>query len=191
MQEKRLDGMRVAIIVTEDFEQVEMTEPRQTLEQAGAKTTLISPKQGQVRAMNHDDKSDSFNVDLPLNQAKDTDFDAVFLPGGALNADKLRREPQAQDFVRRMDETDRPIAAICHAPWLLIDAGIASGRTLTSYYTLQNDLRNAGAHWLDVEMVRDRNWVSSRRPGDLPAFNRGMIELFAEYWQQVHYRKAA
>ncbi len=191
MQEQRLDGLRVAILVADDFEQSEMTEPRQALEKAGAKTVLISPKQGEVHGMRHDVKADAFKVDMLLDQANPDDFDAVILPGGALNADALRMNRKAQDFVRRMDATDRPIAVICHGPWLLVSTGLANGRTMTSYHTIQDDIRNAGAHWLDIAPVRDRNWVSARSPQDLPAFNQEMIALFAEYKAQMPKRKAA
>lgn len=181
MVENRLDGMRVAIIVATDFEQVEMTQPRQALEQAGAKTVLISTQSGKVRGMNHDQPGDTFDVDMTLDDADPDDFDAVMLPGGALNADSLRMHRKAQDFVRRMDETDRPVAAICHAPWLLVSAGLVSGRDLTSYYTIQDDVRNAGGHWLDLAPVRDGNWVTARSPKDIPDFNPAMIDLFEEF----------
>lgn len=181
MAENRLDGMRVAILVSTDFEQSEMVQPRQALEQAGAKTVLISSQPGKVRGMQHDQPADSFTVDLTLDEANPDDFDAVMLPGGALNADQLRMHRKAQDFVRRLDETDRPIAAICHAPWLLVSAGLVSGRDLTSYYTIQDDIRNAGGHWLDLAPVRDGNWLTARSPKDIPDFNPAMIDLFEEY----------
>ncbi len=180
MQGKRLEGKRVAIIVADDFEQVEMTEPRKALDQMGAKTVLVSPKSGQVTGMNHDVKADSFPVDITLDQANPNDFDAVMLPGGALNADTLRMNPKAQDFVRQMDASGKPMAVICHAPWLLVSAGCVKGRTLTSYYTIQDDIRNAGGNWVDQQMVRDHNWVTSRSPKDLGAFNPAMVALFAE-----------
>lgn len=183
-QQPRLDGLRVAILVTDDFEQVELTEPRRALQEAGAAAQVLAPKTGEVQGMNHDEKADRFPVDLALDRANPDDFDAVFLPGGALNADQLRVHPAAQAFVRRLDETDRPIAAICHAPWLLASAGLVHGRTLTSYHTLADDLRNAGGRWLNVEVALDRNWVTSRGPGDIPAFNRAMIDLFARYAEQ-------
>jgi protease I len=172
--------MRVAILVADDFEQVEMTEPRKALEQAGAKTALVSVKPGTVRGMNHDEKADSFPVDRTLDQASPDDFDAVLLPGGALNADFLRVEPKAQAFVRALDRAGKPLAVICHAPWLLVSAGLVSGRTLTSYHTIQDDIRNAGGTWQDREVVHDRNWVTSRQPDDIPAFNREMLDLFAK-----------
>ncbi len=180
MQKNILDGMRVAIILSDDFEQAEMTEPRKALKQVGATTVLISPKPGQVTGMNHDVKADSFPVDLTLDQANPNDFDAVMLPGGALNADSLRVNPKAQDFVRQMDSSGKPMAVICHAPWLLVSAGLVKGRTLTSYLTIQDDIRNAGGNWVDQEMVRDHNWVTSRSPRDLGAFNPAMVSLFAE-----------
>ena len=179
MQGNTVQGMRVAILVTDDFEQVELTEPKKALDQAGATTKIIAPRPGQVQGVNHDVKADTFPVDMTLDQANPADFDAVLLPGGALNADSLRMEPKAQDFVRQVDSSGRPIAVICHGPWLLVSAGLAKGRTLTSYYTIQDDIRNAGAKWVDQELVRDGNWVSSRSPKDIPAFNKGMTELFS------------
>ncbi len=180
MQERKLDGLRVAIIVNDDFEQVEMVEPRKALQEAGAQTTLIAPKSGQVTGMNHDKQADTFPVEMPLDQADSARFDALLLPGGAINADTLRMNPQAQEFARRMNDAGRPIAVICHAPWLLVSTGLVSGRTLTSWPTIQDDIRNAGGTWEDRAMVRDRNWVTSRGPQDIPAFNEGMIALFAE-----------
>ncbi len=140
---------------------------------------VTSPKPGQVQGMNHDVKADTFPVDMTLDQAKPGDFDAVLLPGGAVNADALRMEPKAQDFVRQAESNGKPIAVICHGPWLLISAGLVKGKTMTSYYTIQDDIRNAGGKWVDQEMVRDGNWVSSRSPKDLPAFNKAMVELFS------------
>ena len=177
----KLNGMRVAILVTDDFEQVEMVEPRMALQKAGATTKIIAPKAGQVTGVNHDQKADSFPVDLTFEQANPDDFDAVLLPGGAINADTLRMEPKAQAFVKAINQSNRPVAVICHAPWLLVSAGCVQGRKLTSYYTIQDDVRNAGGNWVDEQMVRDHNWVSSRSPDDLPAFNQGMVSLFSEY----------
>jgi len=179
MQGNTLSGMRVAILVTDDFEQAELTEPKKALEQAGATTKIISPKSGQVQGMNHDVKADTFPVDMTLDQANPGDFDAVLLPGGAVNADALRMQPKAQDFVRQIESSKKPIAVICHGPWLLVSSGLVKGKKMTSYYTIQDDLRNAGANWVDQEVVRDGNWVSSRSPKDLPAFNKAMIELFS------------
>ena len=173
-----LQGMKVAILVTDDFEQAELMEPRKALQEAGAETTVISPKQGQVQGVKHDEKADKVKVDLQLDQANADNFDAVLLPGGALNADVLRMEKKAQEFVRKIEQAGKPLAVICHGPWLLVSAGLVRGRKMTSYYTIQDDLRNAGANWEDSEVVRDRNWVSSRQPADIPAFNREMIKLF-------------
>ncbi|HZW31280.1 MAG TPA: type 1 glutamine amidotransferase domain-containing protein [Isosphaeraceae bacterium] len=181
MAAERLDGLRVAILVASDFEQVEMTAPRQALIDAGAVTSLIAPSAGEVQGLHHDVRGDRFPVDLTLDAANPDDFDAVLLPGGALNADALRAQHRARAFVRRIDETDRPIAVICHGPWLLASAGLVNGRNLTSYFTIQDDIRNAGGRWLDFPVVRDRNWVSSRCPADIPEFSREMLRLFAEY----------
>jgi protease I len=178
MNDKPLANVRVAILATNDFEQSEMTEPRQALKEAGAQTTLIAPKSGKLQAMKHDIKADYFDVDLVLERANPADFDAVVLPGGALNADALRVDKKAQEFIRRIDEAGKPIAVICHGAWLLVSAGLTKGRILTSYHTIQDDIRNSGGQWVDREVVCDRNWVSSRQPSDLPAFNREMIALF-------------
>lgn len=175
-----LNGLRVAIICTDLFEQAEMTEPRKALDQAGAKTILIAPMKGKVQGVKHDKKADEFQVDLTLDKADAEQFDAVLLPGGAMNADALRMEPKAQEFVRAIDRAGKPIAVICHGPWLLVSAGLTRGRTMTSYHTIQDDVKNSGAHWVDREAVRDGNWVSSRQPDDIPAFNREMISLFFE-----------
>ena len=173
-----LQGLKVAILVTDDFEQAELTEPRKALDEAGAKTTVISPKPGKVQAMKHDEKTEKITVDMALDKANAEDFDAVLLPGGALNADNLRAEMKAQEFVKKIDQAGKPIAVICHGSWLLVSAGLVKGRKMTSYHTIQDDLRNAGAHWEDSEVVSDKNWVSSRQPADIPAFNREMIKLF-------------
>src|ERR1019366_8432707 len=179
MKDKPLPNVPVAILATNDFEQSEMTEPRQALKEAGAQTTLIAPKSGKLQAMKHDIKADCFDVDLVLERANPADFDAVVLPGGALNADALRVDKKAQEFIRRIDEAGKPIAVICHGAWLLVSAGLTKARTLTSYHTIQDDIRNSGGQWVDREVVCDRNWISSRQPSDLPAFNREMIALFS------------
>jgi protease I len=180
MPERKLDGMRVAILVSTDFEQAELEEPMEALEEAGATTNIISTQSGKVTGMKHDEKKDEFDVEFTLDQVSPDEFDAVLLPGGALNADFLRVQRKAQEFVRKFDGAGKPIAIICHAPWLLVSAGLVKGRTLTSYHTIQDDIRNAGGNWQDREVIRDRNWVSSRQPSDIPAFNREMINLFAE-----------
>lgn len=182
-----LSGKRVAILVTEGFEQVEMTRPREALEQAGAKTILIAPKGGEVLAFKHHDKADKFKVELELAKADAAEFDAVLLPGGVINADALRIDRKAQQFVQEMDGAGKPLFVICHGAWLLISAGLVKGRTITSWPTLQDDLRNAGADWVDKECVRDRNWVSSRKPDDLPAFNREIVNAL----EQIRPGKAA
>jgi protease I len=179
-QGNQLDGLKVAILVSDDFEQVEMTAPREALQKAGAQVTLIAPKAGQVTGFHHDQKGDSFPVDQTLDEARAADYDAALLPGGALNADFLRVVPAAQEFVRAMDQAGKPLAVICHAPWLLVSAGLVGGRTLTSYHTIQDDIRNAGGTWQDEAVVHDRNWVTSRQPDDIPAFNAAMITLFAQ-----------
>ena len=180
MEGKPLDGVRVAILATDGVEDAELREPRRALQQAGAETVLFAPKEGSIQSFKHHDKADTFNVDMSLAEADPAQYDAVLLPGGALNADTLRVQTRAQEFVREMDRQAKPIAVICHAPWLLISAGCVRGRSITSYHTIQDDLRNAGAKWQDEEVVRDRNWVSSRQPSDIPAFNREMIQLFSE-----------
>jgi protease I len=180
MANEQLNGLRVAIVCATDFEQAELVGPRQALDDAGAKTVLISPKPGKIWGFNHDEKADQFEVDMSLDRANPDDFDAVLLPGGALNADFLRVQPKAQEFVRNIDKAGKPIAVICHAPWLLVSTGLVKGRHLTSYYTIQDDIRNAGGRWEDKEVIRDRNWVSSRQPQDIPAFNREMLALFSE-----------
>ncbi len=191
MADKVLDGMRVAIVVTDAFEQVEMTEPRRALLDAGVKTVIVAPHGGTVEGVNHREKADAFPVDKTLDEVGAAEFDAVLLPGGALNADALRMEKKAQQFVRESDQARKPLAVICHGPWLLVSAGLVKGRRMTSYHTIQDDIRNAGGLWEDSELVRDRNWVSSRSPKDLPAFNREMIALFSEYWNKAGKRHAA
>ncbi|MDB5078616.1 MAG: hypothetical protein JWP00_540 [Chloroflexi bacterium] len=182
MADTNLNGLRVAILATDYFEQVELTEPKKALDAAGAITKIIAPqpKQGQVTGFNHDTKGDTFKVDMPLEQANPADFDALLLPGGALNADNLRVVEKAQDFARAIDRAQKPIAFICHAPWLLVSAGLTKGRKMTSYHTIKDDIRNSGGQWENTEVVRDKNWVSSRQPDDIPAFNREMLSLFSQ-----------
>jgi protease I len=181
MQKNKLDGLRVAILVYNYFEQVEMTSPRQALEQAGAQVTLISPISGPLTAMYHDvEKGDTFQADMNLDQANANDFGALMIPGGTVNADHLRMNQKAQSFARQFDSSGKPMAAICHGPWLLVSAGLVKGRILTSWPSLQNDIRNAGGTWVDQEVVEDRNWVTSRSPQDLKAFNPAIVSLFAQ-----------
>jgi protease I len=176
----KLNGKRVAILVANGFEQVEMTKPRDALEKAGAQTDLISPEDGTVRGAQHDKPGDDFEVDVALSEAEADTYDALLLPGGVANPDKLRADPEAVKFVKSFVDAGKPIAAICHGPWTLIEAGAVAGRTMTSWPSLRTDLKNAGANWIDQEVVTDRGVVTSRKPDDIPAFNRKMIEEFAE-----------
>ncbi len=184
MANQRLDGFRVAILANDLFEQSELTEPKKALQEAGADVKVISTKAGEIQGVQHDKKDQKVKVDLTLNQASPDDFDALLLPGGAMNADSLRMEKKAQEFARSIDSSGRPIAVICHGPWLLVSAGLAKGRKMTSYHTIQDDVRNAGAEWQDSECIVDRNWVSSRQPTDIPRFNQEMIRLFSEHQQR-------
>ncbi len=176
----KLDGKRVAILVAEGFEQVEMTGPRKALDEAGAQTKIVSPAKGEVQGWNHFRHADRFKVDVPLEQANASEFDALMLPGGVANPDQLRMNPKAVQFVRSFFEEGKPIGVICHGPWTLIEAGVVDGRTMTSWPSLKTDLENAGAKWVDQEVVVDRGLVSSRNPKDIPAFNRKIVEEFAE-----------
>jgi protease I len=176
---KELEGLRVAILVEDAFEQVEMTAPRQALSDAGAETVLISPRADQVRGWKSQTPADSFPVDLPLAQANSADFAALLLPGGVINADTLRLNQQAVEFVREFARSGKPIAAICHGPWMLVEADIVRDRTLTSWPSLQTDIRNAGGNWVDRMTVEDGGLVTSRKPDDIPAFNVAAIALFA------------
>jgi len=178
--QKSLANTRVAILVTDGFEQVELTEPRRALDEAGAKTSIVSPASGTVQGMNHHDKGDRIPVDIPLAQASPDEFDALMLPGGVANPDQLRMNPAAVKFVRAFADAGKPIAAICHGPWMLVEADIVRGRTVTSWPSLQTDLKNAGAKWVDQEVVTDNGLVTSRKPDDIPAFNRKMLEEIAE-----------
>lgn len=178
--QQQLQGKKVAILLTDGFEQVEMTEPRKALQDAGATTHLISPKGGDVKGWDETDWGDSFPVDLPLAGADPNQYDALLLPGGVLNPDTLRTEPKAVQFVQHFFESQKPVAAICHAPIMLIEADVVRGRKLTSFPSIKMDLRNAGANWVDEEVVTDQGLVTSRNPGDIPAFNRKMIEEIRE-----------
>lgn len=175
-----LSGMKVAILAVDGFEQVELTEPRKALEKAGAKTSVISQKSGKIQGFNHVDKADKFDVDATFADAHPDDYDAVLLPGGVVNGDALRIIPEAQRFVNKIAEDGKPIAVICHGPWLLVSAGLVRGRTLTSWPTLEDDIRNAGGKWVDQEVCVDGRMVSSRKPDDLPAFNAKIVEVFAQ-----------
>lgn len=185
-----LNGKKVAILVADGFEQIEMTEPRKALNEAGAETTLVSPAGDKVRGWNHTEWGSQFKVDLPLEQADAEDFDALLLPGGVISPDRLRLQPKAIEFVREFFEAGKPIAAICHGPWTLVEADVVRDRTVTSWPSLKTDLQNAGAHWVDRETVTDHGLVTSRKPDDVPAFNRAMIEEFAK-GRQKRQRRAA
>jgi protease I len=175
-----LNGFRVAVLATNGFEDSELTEPVKALREAGAQVTILAPRPGEIQGVRHDiDKTIKVNVDRTVKSARAEEFDAVHLPGGALNADAMRMVPEVQAFLRAMQDAGKPFAVICHAPWELVSAGLVPGRTLTSYHTIQDDIRNAGGRWVDQEVVEDGNWVSSRQPTDLPAFNRAMIRLFS------------
>lgn len=176
----KLEGKKVAILATDGFEQSELLEPLKALREAGADARIVAPKAGRIKGWNHMQWGEAVDVDLTLDHADANDFDALMLPGGVMNPDHLRMNPQAVQFVKDFAEAQKPIAAICHGPWLLVEAGITLGRRVTSWPSLKTDLRNAGAEWEDAEVVTDRGLVTSRKPDDLPAFNRKMIEEFAE-----------
>jgi protease I len=180
MNNKLLQGRKVAILVADGFEQVELTGPRQALDEAGAETRIVSPAKGQVQGWKHFDKADKFPVDVALDEASPQQFDALLLPGGVANPDQLRMMPRAVEFIRHFVTAGKPIAAICHGLWPLIEAGAVRGRAVTSWPSLKTDLSNAGAKWVDQEVVTDHGLVSSRKPDDIPAFNRKMIEEFGE-----------
>lgn len=175
-----LSSIRVAVIANDGFEEAELTEPVKALREAGARADVVAPKSGKIQAFRHDTKTIQVDVDRTLDEVTPQEYDAVVLPGGALNADSLRMVPRVQSFLEAIDQAGKPMAVICHAPWELVSAGLARGRTMTSYYTIQDDIRNAGATWEDKEVVVDRNLVTSRQPGDLPAFNREMLKLFSQ-----------
>jgi protease I len=175
-----LNGLRVAVLATDGFEQVELTSPVDALTEHGAEVEIVSLHPGRIRGMNHMYPGKKVRVDRTLRTADADDYDALLLPGGLVNPDTLRQSEQALDFVRAFERAGKPIAMICHAPWLLVSAGLVVRRTLTSWPGIRDDVRNAGGIWHDEPLVRDRNWVSSRSPLDLPQFNRGMLELFAE-----------
>ncbi len=174
-----LNNIRIAILASDGFEEAELTEPRRALIEAGAKVDVIAPQSGEIQAFQHHDKSIKVPVDRTLDEAKSSEYDAVMLPGGALNADFMRAQPGVLTFLKEANAAGKPMAVICHAAWELVSAGLAKGRTMTSYHTIQDDLRNAGVNWLDQEVVVDDSLVTSRQPDDLPAFNREMIKLFA------------
>jgi protease I len=175
-----LNGKRIAILATNGFEQAELMEPRRALDEAGARTEVVSPTEGQIKGWKNQNWGDSVPVDVVLSDADPDDYDGLLLPGGVMNPDKLRMDPAAVDFVRAFVDSGKPIAAICHGPWTLVEADAVRGRTLTSWPSLKTDIRNAGGKWVDEEVVTDNGMVTSRKPADIPAFNRKMIEEFTE-----------
>jgi protease I len=180
MANPALQGKKVAILVADGFEQVELLEPRKALDEAGAKTEVVSPASEKVKGWNSRDWGKEVPVDVPIESANPDSYDALLLPGGVMNPDQLRMNPRAVEFVRGFVGSGKPIAAICHGPWTLIEADAIRGRTITSWPSLKTDLRNAGANWVDRESVRDGRLITSRKPSDIPAFNRDMIQLFGE-----------
>jgi protease I len=176
----RLSGKRIAALVDDGFEQVELLDPRKALEAEGATVEVVSPQSDKVKGWKHTDWGDKVKVDVPLEKASADTYDALLLPGGVMNPDRLRINPQAVEFVRAFVRAEKPIAAICHGPWTLIEAGAVQGRRMTSWPSLQTDLRNAGAQWVDETVVVDRGLVTSRKPDDIPAFNAKAIEEFEE-----------
>jgi protease I len=177
---QQLNGRTIAILATDGFEQVELTEPKRAVEQAGATVHVIAPKSGTIRGWDKTDWGEEVAVDLELERARPDAYDGLVLPGGQINPDKLRLEPQAVAFVHAFFEAGKPVGAICHGPWLLVEADVARGRTVTSFPSIRTDLKNAGANWVDREVVVDQGLVTSRKPDDLPAFNAKLIEECAE-----------
>ena len=175
-----LNGKRIAILATNGFEQAELMEPRRALDEAGARTEVVSPTEGQIKGWKNQNWGDSVPVDVVLSDADPDDYDGLLLPGGVMNPDHLRAEPAAVEFVRSFFVAGKPVAAICHGPWTLVEAGVVRGRRMTSYGSIKTDLKNAGADWVDLEVVVDHGLVTSRKPDDIPVFNRKMIEEFAE-----------
>lgn len=180
----KLKGVRIAILATEGVEQIELTKPKKAFEAAGAIVDVISPKaatrEGRIKAWNLSDWGDKIRVDVPLSQAQASRYDALHLPGGVINPDHLRTDPHAVDFVRSFFDHGKPVASICHGPWMLIEADVVRGRTITSWPSLKTDLRNAGANWVNEEVVESDGLVTSRNPGDIPAFNKRAIALFGK-----------
>ncbi|HZS85767.1 MAG TPA: type 1 glutamine amidotransferase domain-containing protein [Stellaceae bacterium] len=175
-----LAGKKVAVVATDGFEQVELTEPRRALMEAGATVHVIAPHDGAIQGFKHHDKADKIKVDRTLDEVSAEEYDALVLPGGALNPDALRTKPQAVSFIRAFFEAKKPVGAICHGPWTLVEADVVRGRKLTSWPSIKTDLKNAGASWVDEEVVVDSGLVTSRKPDDIPAFNRKIVEEFAE-----------
>jgi len=180
MSHEPLKGIRVAILATDGFEQSELLEPRKSLDENGADTQVISLHEGKLRGWNHKEWGEEVAVDRTLDAVDAEEFDALLLPGGVMNPDTLRTQPAAVAFVKAFFESSKPVAAICHGPWTIVEAGAAKGRRMTSWPSLKTDISNGGGHWVDQEVVVDRNLVTSRKPDDLPAFNREILKLFGE-----------
>jgi protease I len=176
-----LKGKRVAILAADGVEQAELLEPKKALEAAGAKTSVVSPEDGKVKGWNEKEWGKTVPVDIPLASAKADQFDALLLPGGVMNPDKLRMTPEAVKFVKAFIDAGKPVASICHGPWTLIEADAVRGRKLTSWPSLKTDIRNAGGNWVDEEVVVDKGLITSRKPADIPAFNREMIRAFSQF----------
>ena len=177
---EKVRGKKVAILATDGFEESELLEPKRMLEEAGIQTTVVAPQAGKIRAWKHTEWGQEMQVDQTLEECEPNDFDALMLPGGVMNPDKLRMEPRAVQFVRAMAESGKPIGAICHGPWMLVEADAVRGRKVTSYPAIQTDLKNAGANWVDEEVVTDQGIVTSRKPDDIPAFAKKLIEEIGE-----------
>jgi protease I len=182
-----LSGKKVAILATDGVEQVELTEPKKHLEDAGATTHVIAPKSGEIKAWKFKEWGDKIKVDKTLDDAKPSDYDALLLPGGVINPDHLRMEPKAVQFVKDFVKSGKPVAAICHGPWTLIEADVVRGKQMTSWPSLQTDLRNAGANWVDEMVVTDGQFITSRKPDDIPDFSKALIDQIAEGKQQQHW----
>jgi protease I len=179
-----LQGRKIAILATDGFEQVELTEPRKALQQAGATTHVISPKSSEIKGWKFAEWGDSIKVDRTLDQVNPSDYDALMLPGGVMNPDHLRMEPKAVEFVKNFARSGKPLAAICHGPWMLVEAGVVRGRRMTSWPSLKTDLINAGANWVDQKVVEDGNLITSRKPDDIPDFSKALINQIAQSQQQ-------
>jgi protease I len=184
----KLKGKKIAILATDGFEQVELTEPRKALDEAGAATVVIAPKPGEIRGWRTKEWGETVKVDKTLGNANPNDYDALVLPGGVMNPDHLRMDPGAVNFVRQFVSSGKPIAAICHGPWMLLEAGAVSGKTITSWPSLKTDLKNAGANWVDQEVAIDGTFITSRKPDDIPAFSRAVIDTVS---RGVHNVRAA
>jgi len=182
---EKLKGKKIAILATDGFEQVELTEPKNALEDAGAVTYVISPKSGEITGWKRKEWGDRVKVNKTLEEARQSDYDALIVPGGVMNPDQLRMDTKAVEFVKQFAQSGKPVAAICHGPWILIEAGVVKGKTITSWPSLKTDLKNAGANWVDEQAVVDGNLVTSRKPEDIPAFNQKIIEMVADNKQQL------